>query len=104
MRIIFALGSQRQALHLRPADRPLAVLPQAQAVKTARHLALGAVPRAIRHANSPVAPIKSRKAVVGSGTTAPLSEKAMLKVGGVAPPKISVPIRSQSGSRPVLRI
>jgi hypothetical protein len=34
----------------------------------------------------------------------PVREEVMLKVGGVAPPMISVPIRSQSGDRLELRI
>jgi hypothetical protein len=35
---------------------------------------------------------------------APLSENAALKVGAGAPPTMSVPTRSQSGSSPALRI
>src|SRR5262249_19698104 len=34
----------------------------------------------------------------------PLREKAALKVGGVVPPTMSVPIRSQSGSRLASRV
>ena len=35
----------------------------------------------------------------GPGTATPESEKAALKVGGVAPPTMSVPTRSQSGCK-----
>ena len=38
--------------------------------------------------------------VEGSGTTLPLSENEALKVGGVVPPTMSVPTRSQSGAMP----
>jgi hypothetical protein len=37
-------------------------------------------------------------AATGPGTVTPESEKAALNVGGVAPPTMSVPTRSQSGS------
>jgi len=44
-------------------------------------------------------PATTSNTVDGSGIDVPLSEKAALNVGGVAPPTISVPTRSQSGSR-----
>src|SRR5262249_58844306 len=37
--------------------------------------------------------------VAGSGMVWPASENAALKVGGVVPPTMSVPMRSQSGAR-----
>ena len=42
--------------------------------------------------------------LVGATPTVPLSEKVPLKVGGVAPPTMSDPMRSQSGSRFAFRI
>src|SRR5579884_2074053 len=49
-------------------------------------------------------PNASKAAVEGSGTASPVSEKAPLNVGAGLPPTISVPTRSQSGSRFALRI
>src|ERR1019366_71035 len=40
----------------------------------------------------------------GAAAVVPLNENAALKVGGVLPPTISVPMRSQSGSRFAFRI
>jgi len=54
---------------------------------------------------SPTSPEPRRSAVPGSGTEAsPLSENAALNVGGGVPPTMSVPTRSQSGSRAASRV
>src|SRR4051794_24103509 len=59
------------------------------------------------NANAPTAR-PSNASEPGSGTaaeaTVPFNEKEALKFGAGAPPMISVPIRSQSGSRLSLRI
>ena len=49
-------------------------------------------------------PVPNKNSVDGSGTAVPSREKAVLNVGGVAPPTMSMPTRSQSGSRAASRV
>src|SRR5690348_1599680 len=51
-----------------------------------------------------VTPEARSRRVEGSGMVSPLSEKAALNVGAGVPPTMSVPIRSQSGSKLEFRI
>src|SRR6266852_5645384 len=60
----------------------------------------------LRH-RAPARPARPRARSVrlaGAGIGLPASENAALNVGGVAPPTMSMPTRSQSGSRLASRV
>src|SRR6266436_4216184 len=52
----------------------------------------------------PARPRARRVRLAGAGIAVPASENAVLNVGGVVPPTISIPTRSQSGSRLASRV
>ena len=75
-----------------------------------RHMPVLSYPRRLQRAlwrnlkPTSANPVKTNQVAAGSGVSVPLREKAMLKVGGVVPPTMSVPTRSQSGSSAASRV
>src|SRR6266568_1750586 len=92
-----------------PLTTPAVVKESPQLIAAVKLLAGCEVSLSVKFATVPLK-LDASRGEVFTGVTmrttpaVPLSEKVPLKVGGVAPPTMSVPMRSQSGSRFASRI